>query len=163
MALQTYALNRRMKPNFALCTLLTPYPGTDIHQICEDLGCLEQHPDSTDVQCSYMTDDSALALPDKAALVNLQKLFYVALALRMPEVLLRFLVRLPLTQVYRLLYGMGMVWGLSRINKGTLLSMVTLSVFHFFRYNRANEIELPMSWDRSQTSVVKRPTRGIEV
>ena len=43
MALQTYDLNRRIKPDFAWCSLLNPYPGTDIYQTCEDLGLLEQH------------------------------------------------------------------------------------------------------------------------
>ncbi len=142
MALQTYALNRRIKPDFALCTLLNPYPGTDIHQICKDLGYLGQHPDFADAQYSYFTD-SSLALPDQAALINLQKLLYVALVLRMPENLLRFLVRLPLTRIYRLLFGMGMVWGLSRINKGSLLSTVRLSLFHLSRYNRIQKIGFP--------------------
>ena len=84
-----------------------------------------------------------LTLPDKTALVNLQKLLYVALVLRMPEKLLRFLVRLPLTPLYRLLFGMGMVWGLSRINRGSLLSTVKLSLLHFSRYNRIQKIGLP--------------------
>jgi len=138
MALQTYDLNRRIRPDFAWCSLLNPYPGTDIHQICSDLGCLEHHPDFADVQYSYFTD-SALALPEKPALVNLQKLLYVALLLRMPERLVRLLVRLPLTPVYRLLFGMGMVWGLSRINKGSLFSTMKLSLLQFSRYNRSKE------------------------
>jgi anaerobic magnesium-protoporphyrin IX monomethyl ester cyclase len=138
MALQTYNLNRRIRPDFAWCSLLNPYPGTEIHQICEDLGYLEQHPDYADGNYSYFTD-SALNLPDKQALFNLQKLLYVALVLRMPEGLLRFLVRLPLAPVYRLLYGIGMVWGLSRINKGSLLPTVKLSLLQFSRYNRTKE------------------------
>ena len=138
MALQTYDLNRRIKPDFAWCSLLNPYPGTDIHQICKDQGYLEQHPDFADSNYSYFTD-SILELPDIAALVNLQKLLYVALVLRIPVRLVRLLVRLPLTPVYRLLFGMGMVWGLSRINKGSLLSTVKLSLLQFSRYNRNKE------------------------
>jgi radical SAM superfamily enzyme YgiQ (UPF0313 family) len=138
MALQTYDLNRRIRPDFAWCSLLNPYPGTEIHQICEDLGYLEKHPDYADGNYSYFTD-STLDLPDKEALFNLQKLLYVALVLRMPEGLLRVLVRLPLTPLYRLLYCLGMVWGLSRINKGSLLSTVKLSLFQFSRYNRTKE------------------------
>ena len=144
MALQTYDLNRRIKPDFAWCSLLNPYPGTDIHQICKDLGYLGQHPDFADVHYSYFTD-SALALPDKHALVNLQKLLYVAMVLRMPERLVRFLVRLPLTPIYRLLFGMGMVWGLSRVNKGSLCSTVKLSLLQFSRYNRNRVASNPTS------------------
>ena len=138
MALQTYDLNRRIKPDFAWCSLLNPYPGTAIHQICKDMGYLEQHPDFADVHYSYFTD-SSLELPDKPALVNLQKLLYVALVLRMPESVVRFLVRLPLTPLYRLVFGMGMVWGLSRINKGSLFSTVKLSLLQFSRHNRTKE------------------------
>lgn len=134
MALQTYDLNRRIRPDFAWCSLLNPYPGTEIHQICEDMGFLEKHPDYADSNYSYFTD-STLDLPDKQALANLQKLLYVALIFRMPERLVRLLVRLPLTPLYRLLYGMGMVWGLSRINKGSLLATARLSFLQFSRYN----------------------------
>ena len=158
-ALQTYALNRRIKPDFALCFVLTPYPGTDIHKICKDLGYLEQHSDFADVQYSYFTD-ATLALPDKAALLNLQKLLYVALLLRMPEALLRFLVRLPLTQVYRVLYGLGLFWGWSRLNKGTLLDTARLSLLHFLRYNRINEIGLPLNSNPANASMMKDPTSG---
>jgi radical SAM superfamily enzyme YgiQ (UPF0313 family) len=138
MALQTYDLNRRIRPDFASCSMLNPYPGTDIHQICKELGYLAQHPDFADVQHSYFTD-SAMTLPDKPALVNLQKLLYVAVLLRIPVSMVRFLVKLPLTPIYRLLFGMGMVWGLSRINKGSLLPTVRLSLLHLSRYNRTPE------------------------
>jgi anaerobic magnesium-protoporphyrin IX monomethyl ester cyclase len=158
MGLQTYALNRRIKPDFALCTLLTPFPGTDLHQTCKDLGYLEEAPDFDDVR--GFVSDTTLALPDKTALVNLQKLLYVGLLLRMPEALLRFLVRLPLTPVYRLLYGIGLVWGLSRINKGSLLSLARLSLLHFYRYNRTGEIGLTLSSSPSQTGTIKSPTSG---
>jgi radical SAM superfamily enzyme YgiQ (UPF0313 family) len=135
MALQTYELNRRIKPDFAWCSLLNPYPGTDIHQICIERGFLEQHPDFADINYSYFTD-SVLGLPDIKALTNLQKLLYVALVLRLPVGLVRLLARLPLTPLYRLLFGMGMVWGLSRINKDSLLSIVKLSLLQLSRYNR---------------------------
>jgi radical SAM superfamily enzyme YgiQ (UPF0313 family) len=138
MGLQTYDLNRRIRPDFAWCSVLNPYPGTEIHEICEDLGYIEEHPDYGDGNYSYFTD-STLDLPDKQALFNLQKLLYVALILRMPERLVRFLVGLPLSRVYRLLYGMGMVWGLSRINKGSLLATARLSLLQFSRYNLARK------------------------
>ena len=138
MALQTYDLNRRIRPDFASCSMLNPYPGTDIHQVCKELGYLAQNADFADVQHSYFTD-SNLVLPDKSALVNLQKLLYVAVLLRIPVSMVRLLVRLPLKPIYGVLFGMGMVWGLSRINKGSLLPMVRLSLLHLSRYNRTHE------------------------
>jgi anaerobic magnesium-protoporphyrin IX monomethyl ester cyclase len=138
MALETYELNRRIRTDFAWCSLLNPYPGTVIHQICINEGYLEQHPDYANGHYSYFTD-TTLDLPDKGTLVNLQKLLYVALVCRMPVGLVRFLVRLPLTWIYSLLFGIGMVWGLSRINKTSLYSIARLSLLELTRYNRTTE------------------------
>jgi hypothetical protein len=80
-----------------------------------------------------------LDLPDKSALVNLQKLLYVGLVFRMPVGLVRFLVRLPLTRIYSVLFGIGMVWGLSRINKSSLYSIARLSLLQLSRYNRTGQ------------------------
>ena len=155
MALETYSMNRRLKPHFAICTLLDPYPGTDIHQICKDMGYLPP-----DIAEHYFMSDSMLALPDKTAMVNLQKLLNVAMLLRMPEPVLRFLIRLPLTPLYRVFYGLGLIWGTSRLNKGQWLSTARLSLLYFHRYNRTNEIGLPVNSDPSDADTLNAPPSG---
>jgi hypothetical protein len=138
MALETYVLNRRISPDFAWCSLLNPYPGTAIHKICVDMKCLDKSPEYSLYGHSYFTD-SPLNIPDKKEIINLQKILYVSLLLKLPVRVVRFLIRLPLTPLYRLLFGAGMVLGLSRINKGALIPALKLSLLHFIRYNRSGK------------------------
>ena len=135
MAFETFALNCRIRPDFVWCSLLNPYPGTDIYELCKNEGFLSKEKDFKGPDYSYFTG-SPLDLPDKNALINLQKLLDVSVRLYVPEPVLRVLITLPLTPFYRLLFGAGMVWGLARVNKGSLLSVVSLSLRFFFRYNR---------------------------
>jgi len=138
MAFETYTLNRRIKPDFVWCSLLNPYPGTDIHDLCKKEGMISGGCGVDETENSYFTG-TPLALPDKRKLINLQKLMNVSVQLNLSERFLRALVKLPLSEFYSLIFGVGMTWGLIRINKGSFRSVVWLSLRYFVRYNRKKE------------------------
>jgi len=135
MAFETYALNRRIRPDFVWCSLLNPYPGTDIFDRCKKERLISGENDFDETGYSYFTG-TPLALPDKKDLINLQKLMNVSVRLSLPEILLRVLVKLPLAWLYNVIFGAGMTWGLIRVNKGSFLSVVWLSLRYLSRYNR---------------------------
>ena len=135
MAFETYALNRRIRPDFVWCSLLTPYPGTAVFDLCKHEGLISGGDDYTKINYSYFTG-TPLNLPHKQELINLQKLMNVAVRLNLPERVLRFLVKLPLSGLYNFIFGIGMTWGLIRINKDALLSIAWLSLRYFSRYNK---------------------------
>ncbi|MBU1172260.1 MAG: B12-binding domain-containing radical SAM protein [Proteobacteria bacterium] len=132
LALETYALNQKIKPDFAWCSLLNPYPGTAIHLQCERKGLLKTPNRYSGAGYSYFTQ-SPMAIPEP--LIRLQKLMYVAVILRLSPKLVRRLVSLPLTRQYQFLFGIGMFWGLTRINKHSLINTLTLSLRYFSKYN----------------------------
>ncbi len=138
MALETYALNRRIRPDFVWCSLLNPYPGTAIFDFCKQKGWISSSLHACETGSSYFTD-SPLLIPEKQAMVHLQKLMNAAVILNLPERVLRVLVRLPLPFLYRLIFGAGMTFGLCRINKGSWRDVIVLSFRYFFRYNRVEE------------------------
>lgn len=135
MAFETYNLNRRIRPDFVWCSLLNPYPGTDIFDRCKKEGLISGENDFDETGYSYFTG-TPLALPDKKELINLQKLMNVSVRLSLPETLLRVLVKLPLAWLYNVIFGAGMTWGLIRVNKGSFRSVVWLSLRYLSRYNR---------------------------
>lgn len=135
MAFETYALSRRIRPDFTWCSLLNPYPGTDIHDQCKKEGLISDFDD----KISFYFTGSPVILPHKRELVNLQKLMNFAVRLNLPEGLLRALVKLPLAGLYSLIFGAGVTWGLIRINKRSFLSVVWLSLRYFSRYNNERE------------------------
>ena len=135
MGLETYSLNRRIRPDFVWCSLLNPYPGTDVFDLCKKEGLISGGSNFDETGYSYFTG-TPLVLPDKKDLINLQKLMNVSVRLNLPECLLRVLVKLPLTGFYNLIFGAGITWGLIRVNKGSFLSVVWLSLRYLSRYNR---------------------------
>ncbi len=106
--LRTLALNAELKPDYAACGFLQPYPGTEIYEKCLKEGLI-----SSDLReylhampSSYI--EPALPLPNRRATLqarNLQRLF--ALAVNFPCLipLVKRLINLPLTGLYRLIYG----------------------------------------------------------
>lgn len=132
MAFETYALNRRIRPDFTWCSLLNPYPGTDIYDLCIKEGLI------SDDRISFYFTGSPLVLPHKRELVNLQKLMNLSVRLNLSERLLHVLVKLPLSKIYSMIFGAGITWGLIRINKGSFWSVVWLSLRYFSNYNGKN-------------------------
>lgn len=138
IAFETYALNRRIRPDFVWCSLLNPYPGTDIYDLCKKEGLISAGFGFDEAGNSYFTG-TPLALSDKRELINLQKLMNVSVQLNFSERVLSALVKLPLSVFYSFIFGVGMTWGLIRINKGSFWSVVWLSLRYFARYNRKKE------------------------
>lgn len=134
MAFETYALNRRIRPDFTWCSLLNPYPGTDIYELCikDDLMLGEN---GLENKISFYFTGSPLVLPHKRELVNLQKLMNFAVRLNLSERTLHALVKLPLSKLYSMIFGAGIAWGMIRINKGSFWSVIWLSLRYFSRYN----------------------------
>lgn len=129
MSLETYCLNRRIRPDFTWCSLLNPYPGTDIYDLCKKEGMISEEPSS-----SFFTG-LPVDLPHKKEMVNLQQLMNFGIRLNLPESVIRVLVKLPLSGLYNLIFGAGITWGLIRINKGSFGSVVWLALNYLSRYN----------------------------
>lgn len=104
MAKQTLDLNVRAGVDYAMTMMLQPYPGTVIARKAEDLGLFDGNFDS--VRSSYFTP-SPLRFPsrrERNRMVNLQRLF--ALAVSYPEVrrYVDRLVELPDNRFYHYLF-----------------------------------------------------------
>ena len=135
MALETYELNRQIRPDFVWCSLLNPYPGTEIYNYCLKKNLIPSIPNFEKTSGSYFTE-APLDFIEKKELINLQKLMNTAVQLNLPTRVLRFLVKLPLLRLYRLVFGAGMTIGLIRINKKSLGSIIYLSFRFLSRYNK---------------------------
>jgi len=79
-ALNTYELNRRLRPLLAWCSLLNPYKGTAIADIALREGCL---PHGAEFSSSYF-GETPLLFDRKADTVRLQKFFPVGVFLNIP-------------------------------------------------------------------------------
>lgn len=130
-ALETYALNRRLRPAFLWCSLLNPYPGTAIHRHCLDTGRLKSQSHNSCEPYSYFNQSPLDPAPE---LVRLQKRMFAFLLLRLPTRLVRHLIRIPAGPLDRFVFGLTMVVGLAQINRLSLARTLGFAWRYLSRY-----------------------------
>ncbi len=81
-AWETVRLNQIIHSDYPWCSIIQPYPGTELEAYARQTGVLSPGYGVDSLSQSYF-NDTVLQNPDSEALVVLQKLFY--LAVRFPE------------------------------------------------------------------------------
>ena len=82
-ALNTYELNRKIKPLYAWCSLLNPYKGTSIADIAKREGYLPESFDFAAFSSSYF-GGTPLLFDKKDDMLRLQKFFSIGIFLNIP-------------------------------------------------------------------------------
>ncbi len=100
---QTVRINQAIRPHATSVTLLQPYPRTEIREYAASLGLLENSVE--DIPWSYARS-TVLKLPphQRRQVENLHHLFGLLVQIPWLTPLSRFLIELPLTRLYLLLY-----------------------------------------------------------
>ncbi|MCX6639827.1 MAG: radical SAM protein [bacterium] len=115
-AFQTVKINARIQPDFPWCSVLQPYPGTQIRKRIEaDLG--HQLP-IDEIGASYFTT-SVVRSKEIRQLENLQKLFHLAVKFPFIQPIVRQLIKLPPNFLFQWTFNACYAWQLmvrSRIN-----------------------------------------------
>ncbi len=120
-AFETVKMNARIRPDFPWCSVLQPYPGTEIRERIErEVG----HSLPVDeIGGSYFTN-SVMRSREIRQMENLQKFFHLAVRFPFLQPLIRQLIKLPPNPLYQLIFNACYAWQLmkrSRINFFTLL------------------------------------------
>lgn len=74
--IETLKLNIKVKPTWARCSVMQPYPPTDLYRMCLEQGLFKEKFNLDDFDFFYFKD-SPLNFPDVDKLVNLQKFFSI--------------------------------------------------------------------------------------
>lgn len=111
---ETLLFNIQLGVDHAWCSILNPYPQTEIREIALAKGLLTKEGRSEDFFRESYFVDTALNLPDKRRVVNLHHFFDVAA--RFPFLLpaIKLLLPLPLTWAYERLFKIDHVYSLKR-------------------------------------------------
>ncbi len=109
-ALETYELSMKIHPDYAWCSLLQPYPGTEILDIAVKQNLISKDYNIKDLDNSYF-QDLPLNLDNKKEMISLQKLFQFGNLFRIPKSVMRRLIKIPpnilFDYVFRVNYGLG--------------------------------------------------------
>jgi radical SAM superfamily enzyme YgiQ (UPF0313 family) len=131
----TVYINQRIRADYASVSLIQPYPGLRLYNPTDR----NKELDVNKFPLSFH-DLSPLSSPYNNRLINLQKLFNIAVWLPALTPLVKLLVRLPVNPVYYILFLFIHAYGLwFRIKKVPFLFLINL-VFNVGRVFRKNKL-----------------------
>lgn len=150
-AFETVKINARIRADFPWCSVLQPYPGTQIRRRIEaDLG--KELP-VDEIGASYFTT-SVIRSREIRQLENLQKFFHLAVRFPFLQPVIRQLIKLPPNLIYQGIFQACYAWQLmkrSRINFFKLIRYGLASKRIFSRTRSAEAVPL-----RDEPSPVSR-------
>lgn len=108
-AYKTVQINQRIRTDYPWCSVLQPYPDTDVERYAKDKGFLEGDACPDDFGSSYFNRSIIANNADGQALENLHKFFFLAVKAPALWPLIRHLIKLPpnpvFNTVFRVTYG----------------------------------------------------------
>ncbi len=114
-AMETVRLNQEIRADYAWCSVMQPYPGTELAEICMKEGLLrEQDLEWGGIPAKSMYDQSMIQNKEVDSLSNLQKLFPLVVWFPSLEPLFRLMIRLPPNPLFRYLHHAVLGWQIKR-------------------------------------------------
>lgn len=108
MAFETLMLNIKSKVTYAYSTVFQPYPSTELGKYCIEKGYFDGFVGN--VKKSFIFHGSSLNIPNLKEKIRLHYLFSYGVAFPFLYPLIKTLIRLPLTGLYKLLFIFFKVW-----------------------------------------------------
>lgn len=116
-AWETIRLNQIIRSDYPWCSIIQPYPGTELEAFARSMGVLDASYGVDNLNQSYF-NRSVIRNPDAEALIVLQKLFYIAVRWPSFGPLIRRIARNhPDTWLTRALFNITYAWRYSKTYK----------------------------------------------
>ena len=103
--LKTIRINADIKVDYPWCSILQPYPRTELAEIARSKGLLSENFSLDDLEASFFSG-SVLQQTNIRQLTRLQKLFYIGVKMPWTIPIIARLAKLPLDKLYFLLFAM---------------------------------------------------------
>lgn len=104
-ALKTVRINADIKVDYPWCSILQPYPRTELAGIAKSKGLIAEDFSLDDLQKSFFSG-SVLNQPNIRQLIRIQKLFYIGVKLPWTIPIIGKLARWPLDKLYFFLFAL---------------------------------------------------------
>ena len=114
-ALETYGLSYRLHPQHAWCSLIQPYPGTEIMEVAREQDLISEDFSLDELDSSYFST-LPLCIGNKREIVNLQQLYQLGNALRIPKRVMKRLIKLPSNGLFKLIFKINYAIGIKRMD-----------------------------------------------
>ena len=114
-ALETYELSYKINPDNAYCTLMQPYPGTEIMEIAQEQNLISRDFNFEELDSSFF-NTIPLNINNEKEICNLQKLFQLGNVLRIPKSVMKYLIKVPQNKLFELIFKVNYAIGIRRID-----------------------------------------------
>lgn len=136
-ALETLNLNKEIHADLSWCSLLQPYPGTELAKIIKEKGLLLDENDKPAMSESYFVS-SNIKLENPREITNLQKLMQSFIQLHIPLFLVKKIIALPSNPLFHVLFKLSFIYGKLRVQKIRLLPTFMLGLHSLSYMNDKN-------------------------
>ncbi|MBN1576346.1 MAG: B12-binding domain-containing radical SAM protein [Chitinispirillaceae bacterium] len=141
-ALATVALNKAIGTDYPWCSLYFPLPGTELTDSALQRGLINDSDRGKQPFSFFQT--SIAASRWRREMINIQRLFIVAVKLHLPMMVLRKCIRLPNNPLYTLLFLAGYAWCYMRSERLNIFSAASIGMRNFKRlFSSAHERSAP--------------------
>jgi len=103
-AFETIRINKEIKPFYAWCSIVQPYPGTKLSKMCEEMGLLEHRSGRPEEIGTSWFHTSVILQKNRKALSNLQKFFGLLVKYPWIEPLIRVLIKFPPNGLFKYMH-----------------------------------------------------------
>jgi anaerobic magnesium-protoporphyrin IX monomethyl ester cyclase len=123
-AWETVHLNQIIQSDYPWCSIIQPYPGTDLEKYARTRGVLDESYGVNSLNQSYF-NDTVLKNPESESLVVLQKLFYLAVRFPGLENVIRWTAKHgSRNRFIQALFNLTYAWRYSRTYKMPFLELL---------------------------------------
>jgi radical SAM superfamily enzyme YgiQ (UPF0313 family) len=105
-ALKTIRINAEIKVDYPWCSILQPYPRTELAEIARSKGLLDEDFSLDRLEASFFSD-SVLKQKNIRELTRLQKLFYIGVKMPWTLPVIVRLIKLPLDRLFFVLFALS--------------------------------------------------------
>ena len=128
-AVQTIKLNAEVKIDYPWCSILQPYPRTEIAKIAQEKGVLKKDFSLDDLEKSFFSK-SILDQPDLERIERLQKLFYLGVKFPFLIPFFKWMTKFPLGIIFQGLFGVSFLYRFMRETDIPLYKAVMFALRH---------------------------------
>ncbi len=126
-ALETWEFNIQLGVDFARCSLLQPYPKTQIEQYAKDKGYLDKNFNLDTFENSYFID-TPIKLKNKKEIINIQRLFNVGVRFPFLFPLLKMMIKLPNNLFFDTIFKIDYAFSIFTLDKVSLTDFIALGM-----------------------------------
>ena len=113
---------------YASCSLLQPYPGTEIFTYAVEKGFMDRGYDFANMEHSiYM--GTPIHMNNKMEICNLQKIFAFSVSLRLPKKIVAGLIKRRLNGFYELIFKISYAIGILKVDRLDIFQMLKTALF----------------------------------